>query len=104
MYFISLLDRTNLGNANIAGMGKGLNLIGERYSIIVLVFFPPYVLAQIPATVIIKKVGPRIFLSAICILWGVIMAVFGLVHKVDDSYNHCLSWSWANSTYSGPIW
>ncbi len=31
MYCISLMDRTNLGAANIAGMGKDLLLIGNRY-------------------------------------------------------------------------
>jgi len=31
MYCVSLMDRTNLGAANIAGMKKELNLVGERY-------------------------------------------------------------------------
>ncbi len=32
MYCVSLMDRTNLGSANIAGMGKDLRLdIGTRY-------------------------------------------------------------------------
>lgn len=31
MYCVSLMDRTNLGAANIAGMSTELVLIGERY-------------------------------------------------------------------------
>lgn len=31
LYCVSLMDRTNLGAANIAGMSKELVLIGERY-------------------------------------------------------------------------
>lgn len=31
MYCVSLMDRTNLGAANIAGMGTELLLVGERY-------------------------------------------------------------------------
>lgn len=31
MYCVSLMDRTNLGNAVIAGMGTELMLIGDRY-------------------------------------------------------------------------
>lgn len=31
MYCVSLMDRTNLGAANIAGMGVELKLIGDRY-------------------------------------------------------------------------
>lgn len=31
MYCVSLMDRTNLGSTNIAGMGVDLKLIGNRY-------------------------------------------------------------------------
>ena len=36
MYAVSLMDRTNLGIAAVAGMGTDLVLIGFRYSIITL--------------------------------------------------------------------
>jgi MFS family permease len=81
LYCCSLMDRTNLGAANIAGMAKGLNLIGDRYNLIVLVFFIPYVLFQPPATVILRKIGPRIFLSLIVVFWGACMICFGFVRK-----------------------
>ena len=47
----------------------------DRYSIITLVFFIPYVLFQPPATVVLRKVGPRIFLPLITLLWGGVMIV-----------------------------
>lgn len=56
-------------------MGKGLNLIGARYNLITCIFFIPYVLFQPPATVILRKVGPRKFLAAITLLWGACMIV-----------------------------
>jgi hypothetical protein len=52
-----------------------LKLIGERYNIITLIFFIPYVLFQPPATVVLRKVGPRVFLSAITVFWGATMIV-----------------------------
>lgn len=43
MYCISLIDRSNLGLAMIAGMSKDLGLAkGNRYSIVVLLFFVSY--------------------------------------------------------------
>lgn len=43
MYSISLIDRTNLGLAFVAGMDEDLGLhIGSRYTIIVMVFFVAY--------------------------------------------------------------
>lgn len=50
----------------------------DRYSVIVLIFFIPYVLFQPPATVIMRKLGPRRFLPTICVLWGGVMIVSDL--------------------------
>jgi sugar phosphate permease len=70
MYCVSLMDRTNTGIAVIAGMAVDLVLIKDRYSIIVLLFFITYVLLQPPATVVLRKLGPRKFLPTITVLWG----------------------------------
>lgn len=87
LYCCSLVDRTNLSSANIAGMAKGpgsLNFVGSQYSIIVLVFFITYVVFQPPATVIMRRLGPRKFLSFIVLLWGTCMIGFGFVTKWDQ--------------------
>lgn len=62
-------------------MGVDLKLVGDRYSIIVLIFFISYVLLQPPATVVLRKVGPRTFLPSITILWGITMICFGFVKQ-----------------------
>ncbi|KAI0850320.1 MFS general substrate transporter [Daldinia vernicosa] len=77
LYCISLMDRTNLSAAAVAGMNEELNLVGERYSIVTLVFFVTYILFQPPSTVLIRKLGPRIFLSTITLAWGAVMIGFG---------------------------
>lgn len=79
MYCVSLMDRTNLGAANIAGMAKELQLVDNRYSIVSLVFFVTYVLFQPPSTVICRKIGPRIHMSALTVLWGSVMIGMGFV-------------------------
>lgn len=79
MYCVSLMDRTNLGAANIAGMGTDLMLIDNRYGIISLVFFVTYILFQPPSTVLVRKIGPRIHLSTITFLWGCCMIGMGFV-------------------------
>lgn len=83
-YSVCVMDRNNLGFAVIAGMGVDLNLTGSRYSIIVLVFFITYVALQPLATVVLRKIGPRIFLPTITLLWGATMISFGLVKKWAD--------------------
>ncbi|CAG8106781.1 unnamed protein product [Penicillium salamii] len=81
LYCVSLLDRTNLGAASVAGMQGDLKMdaTNNGYSITSLVFFITYTIFQIPATVIIRKIGPRLFLSGIVILWGAVMLAFGFV-------------------------
>lgn len=49
--------------------------IDNRYSLITLIFFIPYVIFQPPTTVILRKVGPRRFLSTIVVFWGATMIV-----------------------------
>ncbi|KAI1767040.1 major facilitator superfamily MFS-1 [Hypoxylon sp. FL1150] len=77
LYCISLMDRTNLSAAAVAGMDEELELTGDRYSVVTLLFFVTYMIFQPPSTVIIRKVGPRIFLSTITLSWGAVMIGFG---------------------------
>ncbi|KAL4932358.1 putative phthalate transporter [Aspergillus undulatus] len=75
-YCVSLMDRTNLSMAAVAGMVVDLELyVGYRYSIVVLMFFVPYVIFQPPMTVITRKVGPTLFLGSIVISWGAILVM-----------------------------
>ncbi|KAJ5190456.1 phthalate transporter [Penicillium cinerascens] len=82
LFGVSLVDRTNLGNASIAGMQKDLHLeIGSRYSLVVLIFFIPYVIFQLPGSIIVRRLGPKAFLGGITFLWGVVMMCFGFIHN-----------------------
>ncbi|KAF2853492.1 phthalate transporter-like protein [Plenodomus tracheiphilus IPT5] len=82
LYCISLMDRTNLSAAAIAGMTVDLKLgvlqgTISRYSIVTIVFFATYIVFQPPATVIVRYLGPRNFLSAIVVAWGAVMIGMG---------------------------
>jgi MFS family permease len=58
-------------------MSEDLELtVGQRYSIITLAFFPTYVVFELPSTVVIRWIGPRIHLSTITLTWGIIL--FGM--------------------------
>ena len=49
MYAVSLMDRTNLGLAAVAGMNQDLELTGNRYTIVIMVFFVMYIIFEIPS-------------------------------------------------------
>ncbi|KAI5460756.1 putative phthalate transporter [Mariannaea sp. PMI_226] len=79
MYCVSLMDRTNMSSANIAGMAFELKLQGSQYNIANLVFFIPYIIFQPPSTVLIRKIGPRLHLTAITLFWGAVIIGMGFV-------------------------
>ncbi|CAK7231689.1 hypothetical protein SBRCBS47491_008016 [Sporothrix bragantina] len=70
MYLLSYMDRTNIGNAKIAGMATDLDLDSNRYSIALIVFFVSYVVFEIPLNMILAKSRPSIMLPTIMFLWG----------------------------------
>ncbi|KAH0581259.1 hypothetical protein H2248_012364 [Termitomyces sp. 'cryptogamus'] len=82
LYAVSVLDRVNLGAARVAGMGVDLELtVGDRYSIASCLYFVPYVLFQIPSSIIVQKLGPRIWLSICVTGWGAAQLGMGFVPK-----------------------
>ncbi|KAE8234363.1 hypothetical protein CF326_g590, partial [Tilletia indica] len=50
---LSFLDRTNIGAAKIEGLVKALGI--TDYNNILTIFFVGYVIAEIPANIILKK-------------------------------------------------
>jgi hypothetical protein len=54
LHGFSLIDRNNLGIIRVAGAGTALGLgIGERYTIVTVMFFVPFILFGTPYSVII---------------------------------------------------
>lgn len=82
MYSIALIDRTNIANARIAGMGTDLALqIGDRYTIVLVLFFPTYFLLELPSNMVLRKVGSANWLSFIGLSWGAVMIGQGFVES-----------------------
>ncbi|KAI5857837.1 major facilitator superfamily domain-containing protein [Tricharina praecox] len=76
---LSFLDRSNIGNARLAGLEKDLGMHGLEYNIALAVFFPFYVLAEVPSNMMMKRTRPSLWISIIMIAWGVCMTLMGLV-------------------------
>lgn len=49
----------------------------SHYSIVTIVFFATYIVFQPPATIIVRWLGPRNFLSFIVVAWGAVMLGMG---------------------------
>lgn len=46
LYSLAVLDRSNLGNAKLAGMEDDIDLSGNRYSLLGTIFYIAYILSQ----------------------------------------------------------
>ncbi|KIJ15995.1 Anion:Cation symporter family protein [Paxillus involutus ATCC 200175] len=73
LYLFAFLDRSNLGNARLQGLPEdvlGGDPTGVLFDWLVSVFFIPYILCQVPCTVISKYYNPRTWIGCSAILWG----------------------------------
>ncbi|KAL2842521.1 major facilitator superfamily domain-containing protein [Aspergillus pseudoustus] len=84
MYCVSLIDRTNVAAASVAGMIEDLALVGNRYSVITLVFFTTYIFFQPPSTILVRRLGPRIHLGSITLAWGAVMIGMGFTQRWEQ--------------------
>ncbi|TID19546.1 putative high-affinity nicotinic acid transporter protein [Venturia nashicola] len=81
LYLLSFLDRSNIGNARLAGLEKDLHLKGLMYNAAVAVFFPTYAAAEIPSNIIMKRLRPSIWIPSMMVAWGIVCVTIGLVHN-----------------------
>jgi len=79
LYLLSFLDRSNIGNARLAGLEKDLGMKGLDYNVALAVFFPWYVAAEIPSNIMMKRTSPSLWLCIIMLAWGLCMTLMGLV-------------------------
>ncbi|KAF9564921.1 MFS general substrate transporter [Agrocybe pediades] len=78
-YLLSFLDRANIGNARVAGLQKHLHLTDHQYQICVTVLYVPYILAELPANLLLRKIGPKLLMPTLLTTWGVMVTLQGLV-------------------------
>ncbi|RVX70150.1 hypothetical protein B0A52_05483 [Exophiala mesophila] len=82
VFGISLIDRTNVSAAYIAGMDTDIALnVGARYSIALLVFFIGYAICEIPSNMIIRRLGARTWITILTLVWGSIVLAMGFVRS-----------------------
>lgn len=46
-------------------------MTGHDYNIALFVFFPAYILFEVPSNIMIKRIAPSTWLSILMVLWGV---------------------------------
>ncbi|KAK8056213.1 hypothetical protein PG993_001440 [Apiospora rasikravindrae] len=105
LYTLLFLDRTNIANARALGIGSptgleaSLNMPSNGYNIALVIFYIPFVLAEIPANLVLNrnKMRPGLFLGGQMALLGMLGMCQGLTRSyggllaVPDGYVRSLA-------------
>lgn len=74
LYSLAVLDRSNLGNARLAGMEEDIDLGGGRYALLGTIFYIAYIISQ--WTLIgWKQFKPHRFCAFTVLFWGFVATI-----------------------------
>ncbi len=73
----SFIDRSNIGNARLAGLERSLRMGPIDFNIALFVFYITYILVDIPSNLMLKKLKPGIYLPSLITAWGVVCLCTG---------------------------
>ncbi|KAL0571337.1 hypothetical protein V5O48_010619 [Marasmius crinis-equi] len=78
-YLLSFLDRANIGNARVAGLQKALHMTDHQYQVCVTVLYVPYIFAELPANLVLRKLTPSLVMPTLLTIWGLIVTFQGFI-------------------------
>ncbi|GAW16013.1 hypothetical protein ANO14919_054350 [Xylariales sp. No.14919] len=81
LYLLAFLDRTNIGNAKVAGLLDDLHLSTGQYNIALTIFFVSYSVFEPLTNVLLKKLKPSLFIPVIMFFWGASMVGMGFCYN-----------------------
>ncbi|KAM4066469.1 major facilitator superfamily protein [Hirsutella rhossiliensis] len=71
IYLLAFIDRSNIGNAKLAGLERDLNMKGYDYNTALSIFYISYIVFEIPLNALCKRIGPGWFLPATSMAFGI---------------------------------
>ncbi|GAA5905269.1 uncharacterized protein JCM6883_006342 [Sporobolomyces salmoneus] len=85
LFLLNFIDRSNIGNANIAGFSRDLKLSVPKYeyNVGLMLFYVAYVLVEIPSNLIMKKIG-SIWLAILTLSFAVVCISTAFINNFND--------------------
>jgi MFS transporter, ACS family, tartrate transporter len=85
IYIFNFLDRTNVAIAALQ-MNRDLGFSATAYGFGAGIFSLGYALFEVPSTLVLARVGARLWISRIMITWGLVAAAMMFVHTPIQFY------------------
>lgn len=77
LYMLSFLDRSNIGNARIAGLDTALSLTSSQYSWLLTAFYITYIAFEW-MILLYRLIPPHVYISACVLSWGLVASLQSL--------------------------
>ncbi|MHB1206142.1 MAG: MFS transporter [Rhodospirillaceae bacterium] len=85
LYFANYLDRVNVGFAALT-MNQDLQFSATVYGTGAGILFLGYVLFQVPSNIALQRIGTRIWVTTIMVVWGLVSAAMAFVTDATSFY------------------
>jgi len=85
LYIVAYIDRVNVGFAAI-DMKRQLGFSDTVYGTGAAIFFIGYALFDMPSSLMVQRLGTRLWIARIMITWGLIAAAMAFVHSPSSFY------------------
>ena len=85
LYVVAFVDRINLGFAALT-MNPELAITGQKFGLAAGIFFLGYFLFEIPSNLFLHRIGARIWLARILLVWGTVAVLTGFVQSAGQLY------------------
>jgi D-galactonate transporter len=85
LYVISFIDRINIGFAKLR-MATDIGLSDAAYGFGAGIFFLAYCLCEVPSNLMLARVGARVWITRIMVVWGIVSAAMVFVHSPLSFY------------------
>jgi ACS family tartrate transporter-like MFS transporter len=79
LYVLNILDRVNLGFARLTTMPAQLGLTPEIFDLGYGIFYFGYLVFEVPANLLLRRIGARYWIARIMITWGLVSSATMLV-------------------------
>ncbi|CAL1700967.1 unnamed protein product [Somion occarium] len=81
LWLSAFTDRTNIGNARIAGLEADTHLNGNQFNTCLAVFYVSYIIVELPSNLVLKKLKPSRWIPFLVVSWGTVTTLSGLVQN-----------------------
>lgn len=85
LYVVAYLDRVNISYAHLQ-MSGDLKFSEAIYGFGAGLFFIGYFLFEVPSNLLLERVGARLWIARILLVWGVVASAFALVRTPTQFY------------------